>query len=585
MALRDYLEEQGVSIFGWKFGGKDDDRRDQYSDKKPTQIIAPEDDGALTVETGGVFGTYVDLEGTARSEVELLSRYRELALQAEADDAIQDIVDEAIVKEDDKDTVSVVVEKIPYTSQVKKAITSAFEDVLTLLNFKQDASELFKRWYIDGRLYYHIIIDEENPHEGIQELRYVDPRKIKKVREIIKDYDERGNEIIKDIEEYFVFNPKGLIYGQQTTQGIKITTDAVMYTHSGILDSGKNIVLSHLQKAIKPMNQLRMTEDALVIYRMSRAPERRVFYIDVGGLPKNRAEAHMKNLMQNFRNKSTYDSSTGEIRNDKRFNSMMEDFWLPRREGQKTTEIETLRGAENLGVMEDVEYFRRKLYEALKVPVSRTEQSTGFNMGRESEITRDEVKFTKYVNELRGRFSILFDELLKKELMLRGIIREEDWDVIKGNIHYRWLRDSHFSELKNAELWKARSEQLVLLTPYVGANGFFSKEFIWKNVLHFTDEEIQEQLQKMEEERKREDSKLNPWEPGYAYDRQESLAKFEVKFEKDMEKMQMAHAKDMLKQTQRHDKSLAKLQMNHEKEQTAKETIAKTVAEKKKKKA
>jgi hypothetical protein len=420
-------------------------------------------------------------------------------MQPELETAIDEIVNEAIVNDDSESGVELDTDELKQPENIKKKIREEFDYVLKLLDFGNMGHELFRRWYTDGRLFYHVIIDDKSPAKGIQELRYIDPRRIRKIREIQKAKDTvSGMEIIKNMKEYYLYNERGMI-GAHSNLGTKIAIDAVVNVNSGLMDSKRAMVLSYLHKAIKPLNQLRMVEDATVIYRLSRAPERRVFYIDVGNMPTIKAEQYLRDVMAKYRNKLVYDSSTGEIKDDRKHLSMLEDFWLPRREGGKGTEITTLPGGMNLGELEDVKYFEKKLYKALGVPISRLEQSQGFSLGRSTEITRDELKFTKFVNRLRNKFSTLFDELLKLQLVLKKICTEEEWKEFKENIWYDFKKDNNFTELKEAELLQNRITTLQLVDPYVGR--YYSMAWVRKNVLQMDDDEIEEILQQIEEEK------------------------------------------------------------------------------------
>ena len=448
------------------------------------------DDGTTTISAGGYFGSYLDQEGGAKNEEELIRRYREIAIYPEVDTAIDDIVNEAIVADERDQSVSLSLDNLNLSQKIKTKIRDEFDEILKLLQFEEKGHDIFKRWYIDGRVYYHKVINPDQPRLGLTELRYIDPRKIRKVREIKKQRSNKtGVEMTQKVNEWYVYNEKGMTT-PNSNMGIKITTDAISYCTSGVIDQNKNVVLSYLHKAIKPVNQLRMIEDAVVIYRIVRAPERRIFYIDVGNLPKVKAEQYLKDVMNRYRNKLVYDASTGEMRDDRKHMSMLEDFWLPRREGGRGTEITTLPGGQNLGEIQDVQYFQKRVYKALHVPITRMEQDNGFNLGRSAEITRDEVKFSKFVQRLRKRFTGLFHDLLKTQLVLKGIITIEDWDAIKSHIQYDFLKDGHFAELKNAELLKERLLLANEVTPYVGK--YFSVEFLRKNVLRQTDEEIEE---------------------------------------------------------------------------------------------
>ena len=447
------------------------------------------DDGTTTISAGGYFGSYLDQEGGAKNEEELIRRYREIAIYPEVDTAIDDIVNEAIVSNERDQAISISLDNLALSDKIKNKIRNEFDEILNLLTFDEKGHDIFKRWYIDGRVYYHKVIDPEKPKLGLTELRYIDPRKIRKVREIKKQRSVKGIDMTQSVSEWYVYNEKGMTT-PNSNMGIKIAQDAISYCTSGVIDQNKNVVLSYLHKAIKPVNQLRMIEDAVVIYRIVRAPERRIFYIDVGNLPKIKAEQYLKDVMARYRNKLVYDASTGEMRDDRKHMSMLEDFWLPRREGGRGTEISTLPGGQNLGEIQDVQYFQKRVYKSLHVPVSRMEQDQGFNLGRTAEITRDEVKFTKFVQRLRKRFTGLFNDLLKTQLVLKQIISIDDWDKLKQHIQYDFLQDGHFAELKNAEMLRERINLANELTPYVGK--YFSVEYLRKTVLRQTDEEITE---------------------------------------------------------------------------------------------
>jgi hypothetical protein len=465
-------------------------RKKQEQDPKQNFTTPQADDGTTTVAAGGYFGSYLDMEGTAKNEADLVRRYREISLHPECDQAIEDICNEAIVSSEEKDSVRVILEDLPYGSEVKKRIDEEFLNVLKLMNFSTKGFEIFKRWYVDGRIFYQKLIDRENPKNGLTELRYIDPRKIKKVREIKKSRSASDLSITNDYEEYFMFNEKG-VAGSTSGSGVRIAADTIAFCSSGLVDQNKNMILSYLHKAIKPVNQLRMIEDAVVIYRIARAPERRIFKIDVGNLPKQKAEQYLRDVMARYRNKLVYDANTGEIRDDRSYMNMLEDYWLPTREGGRGTDITTLPGGQNLGEMADIEYFQRKLYRSLNVPVSRLEPSTGFSMGRSTEITRDELKFTKFVQRLRKKFTELFNDFLKTQLILKGIIAEEDWSVIQSNIKYDFLQDGHFAELKESEMLKDRVLLADSLEKYVGK--YFSQEYIRKFIFKQSEKEIKEQ--------------------------------------------------------------------------------------------
>jgi len=483
---------------------------------KNKNIVSPipqnNEDGVDHYLTSGFFGSYVDIEGVYRTEFDLIKRYREMALHPEVDSAIEDIVNEAIVSDSNDVPVQIELSNLKASDGLKKKIREEFKRILDLLDFDKKSHEIYRNWYIDGRLYYHKVIDFKNPQDGIQELRYIDAMKMRYVRQKTKPKNESGiraNSYNKgddpldmefpEIQEYFIYNPKashsiGPINGQQSSSanaGVKIAKDAITYCTSGLVDRNKGITLSYLNKAIKSLNQLRMIEDSLVIYRLSRAPERRIFYIDVGNLPKVKAEQYLRDVMMRYRNKLVYDASTGEIRDDKKFMSMLEDFWLPRREGGRGTEITTLPGGQNLGEITDINYFQRKLYRSLNVPISRIDGEGGFNLGRSSEILRDELKFTKFVGRLRKRFSNMFNDMLKTQLILKNIVTPEDWELMAQHIQYDFLYDNHFSELKESELLSERLGLASTAEPYIGK--YYSQDYVRRKILRQTDEEIVEQ--------------------------------------------------------------------------------------------
>ena len=454
------------------------------------------DDGTYDISGGGFYSTILDTDGRSRTEDDLIRRYRDIAIQPECDSAIEDIVSEAIASDEKDMCVSIALDNLQVSATIKKRIKEEFERILQLLDFNNKAHDIFRRWYVDGRIFYHKVIDSKNPRKGIQQLRYIDPRKIKKVREV--QTGKRGQvDVVKKFKEFYIYNQHGHQVNNTST-GVKLTFDSIAYCPSGLIDMHKGTVLSYLNKAIKPVNQLRMIEDSVVIYRISRAPERRIFYIDVGNLPKIKAEQYLKDVMNRYRNKLVYDASTGEIRDDRNHMSMLEDFWLPRREGGRGTEITTLPGGANLGEIDDITYFQRKLYRSLNVPISRLEAEQNFSLGRSTEITRDELKFTKFVGKLRKKFSVIFNDLLKTQLILTGVIAEEEWKSMSEHIQFDFLQDNNFTELKNAELLKERLEMLSQVENYVGT--YFSKEWIKKNVLHLTDDEIGEMQKQMDSE-------------------------------------------------------------------------------------
>jgi len=465
--------------------------------------------------SSGFFGQYVDIEGVYKTEVALIKRYREMALHPEADSAIEDIVNEALVSDSNDSPIEINLDHLNASDGIKKTIRDEFKFILELLDFNRKSHEIYRNWYIDGRLYYNKVIDIKKPHEGIQELRYIDAMKMRYVRQERKQKND-GNRLgnintgnpadyeFPEIDEYFLYNPK-LTYPVASPSsatggqgGIKFAKDSITFCTSGLVDRNKGTTLSYLHKSIKALNQLRMIEDSLVIYRLSRAPERRIFYIDVGNLPKVKAEQYLRDVMMRYRNKLVYDASTGEVRDDKKYMAMLEDFWLPRREGGRGTEISTLPGGQNLGEITDIEYFKKKLYKALNVPISRIEGDGGFNLGRSSEILRDEVKFSKFVGRLRKRFSHMFSDMLKTQLLLKNVITPEDWNIMEEHIQYDFLYDNHFTELKEAEL---QTERLALLTatePYIGK--YYSNDWVRRNVLRQTDVEIDEQDDQIEKE-------------------------------------------------------------------------------------
>jgi len=487
------------SLFGFSIS-----RDKNEAEQAVQQSFSPptNDDGALTITSAAYYGTYVDLDGTAKNEVELISRYREMAMQPEIESAIDDIINEAICQDDDGKIIDIVLDNLKESDKIKKAIREEFQIVLKLLNYNNMASDIFRRYYIDGKMYYHIIIDKENPTQGIKELRYIDPRKLRKVREVKKKKDERtGVDVMDVINEYYIYNDK-VTTGASSNfgpVGVRITTDSIISVVSGLMDSRRAVVLSYLHKAIKPLNQLRMIEDATVIYRISRAPERRIFYIDVGNLPKLKAEQYLRDIMVKYKNKLVYDANTGEVRDDRKFLSMMEDFWLPRREGGKGTEITTLPGGQNLGELEDVKYFERKLYKSLSVPISRLEPNQGFSLGRVSEVTRDELKFSKFVDRLRNKFSDVFDQALRAQCVLKGICTSDEWAMFKEHIYYNFIKDNNFTELKDAELMRERLSLLTEIDPYTGR--YFSQKWIQKNVLRLDDNSIAKMQKEIDKEK------------------------------------------------------------------------------------
>ena len=488
-----------INLFGFEITRKSPEVQLQPQITSPTS-----DDGAITVTAGGYFGTYLDLEASFKNENDLISRYREMAMQPELETAIEDIVNESVIHDVSGKSVSIILDDIEQPDNIKEMIREEFDKVLRLLDFSNNGQNIFRDWYIDGRVFYQVLLDEKQPKLGIQELVYIDPRKIKKVRNVLKKKDERtGVQVVTGVQEFYIYNDKLTAQGQtlvasNADASVKIAADAIININSGLMDPKRQMVLSYLHKAIKPLNQLRMIEDAIVIYRISRAPERRVFYIDVGNMPKIKSEQYLRDIMTKFRNKVVYDSSTGEVKDDRKFMSMMEDFWIPRRGEGKSTEITTLPAGQNLGELSDVKYFEQKLYKSLNVPISRLEPQTGFSLGRSSEITRDELKFTKFIDRIRAKFSTLFDELMERQLALKGICSVDEWKELKERIHYDFLKDNNFSELKEAELMSARLGLMQQIDPYVGV--YFSKAWVRKHVLQFDEEGIERMSEEMEEE-------------------------------------------------------------------------------------
>ena len=488
-------------------------------EKQSPSIVSPvpqnNEDGVDTYISSGFYGSYVDIEGVYRTEFDLMKRYREMALHPECDGAIEDVINEAIVSDLYDSPIEIELSNLNASDKLKKVIREEFKNIKEILDFDKKSHEILRNWYVDGRVYYLKVIDTKKPEEGIKDLRYIDPMKMRYVRQekkknkndymAIKQNNNQDNTklITPEIEEYFVYTPKpqyptGMMSGNGGNKGVKIAKDSVTYVTSGLVDRNKGTVLSYLHKAIKALNQLRMIEDSLVIYRLSRAPERRIFYIDVGNLPKVKAEQYLREVMSRYRNKLVYDANTGEVRDDRKFMSMMEDFWLPRREGGRGTEITTLPGGQNLGELADIEYFQKKLYRALGVPESRIAAEGGFNLGRSSEILRDELKFSKFVGRLRKRFAHMFTDMLKTQLILKNIVTPEDWDVISEHIQYDFLYDNQFAELKETEMLNERLGSLATIEPFIGK--YYSNEWVRKNVLRQTDSEIVEMDEQIEKE-------------------------------------------------------------------------------------
>ena len=498
-----------AKLFGFSIEDSEEESKSVVSPVPPSQ-----EDGNDHYITSGFFGSYVDIEGTYKNEVELIRRYREMALHPEVDSAIEDIVNEAIVSDLNDSPVEIELSNLNASEGIKKILRDEFKNIKDLLDFDKKSHEIYRNWYVDGRLYYHKVIDLKKPEDGIKELRYIDAAKMKFVRHAKKQAKDLGVQArvkeltsqdmaFPEIEEYFVYTPKanyptGNPAAAGDQKGVKFSKDSITYCTSGLVDRNKGSTLSYLHKSIKALNQLRMIEDSLVIYRLSRAPERRIFYIDVGNLPKVKAEQYLRDVMSRYRNKLVYNANTGEIRDDKKMMSMMEDFWLPRREGGRGTEITTLPGGQNLGELTDVEYFKKKLYKALNVPISRIEGDGGFNLGRSSEILRDELKFSKFVGRLRKRFSVMFLDMLKTQLLLKNVVTPEDWEMMSEHIQFDFLYDNHFSELKEAELMENRINLAALAEPYVGK--YFSQDYVRRKIIRQTDADILEEDAKIEQE-------------------------------------------------------------------------------------
>ena len=488
-----------AELFGWEIKKREA--------SKAKSFVAPSDEeGTIDIAGGaGFFGQYLTYDKAARNDYDLIRKYRQTSENPECDQAIEDIINEAITADETEISVAVNLDWVPLSMSIKKKMDQEFKEILTLLQWKKRAHDIFRRWYIDGRIFFHKMIDEKSPRKGITEVRYIDPKFIKKIREVNKEKGKGGTEIIRDVKEWYVYNEAGVypalpaVGGTEQAQGLKISPDAIAYVTSGLYNPTTNQVYSLLQKAIKPTNQLRMIEDAVVIYRIARAPERRIFYIDVGNLPKPKAEAYMKDVMSRYRNKIVYDSATGEVRDDRNQMSMLEDFWLPRREGGRGTDVSTLAGGANLGELEDIKYFQKKLYKSLNIPTSRLESEGGFNLGKSTEITRDEIKFAKFIQRLRKKFSELFQDLLKTQLILKGIITEEDWNTIREFVIYDFQDDNHFQELKEMEILTERLGALQVINDYVGT--YYSTEYVRRYVLRQSDTEIEEIDRQIEDER------------------------------------------------------------------------------------
>lgn len=499
-------------LFGWslaKSGDKVAPKLEQEEIKTNASFAPPDlDDGAMPISSGVYFSSYMDFDGGIKSTADMIKKYREMALYPEVEMAVDDICNEAVVYDDTKRPVEIVIDQKILSPKIKTKIEEEFDEVLRLLKFQDKGYEIFRKWYIDGRLYYHKIIDKENPKKGMVEIRPIEATHIRKVRNVVKKKDQKTNaDLVARVDEFFVYSEREEIANSTSAytpatpmKGVKIATDSICYVHSGLFDAGKKRVLSYVHKALKPLNQLKMVEDAVVIYRLSRAPERRVFYIDVGNLPKNKAEQYLKDIMNRYRNKLVYDASTGELKDERRHMTMLEDFWMPRREGGKGTEVTTLPGGQNLGQMEDVLYFQKKLYKSLNVPTSRLEtEQNGFNMGRQAEISRDELKFFRFIERLRKKFSELFLDLLRTQLLLKGIITKDDWAYVHPQIRFDFRKDSYFTEAKENEIFTNRMNLVNSADPYLGK--YFSKEYIQKHILRLSIDEIDEINQQIEQEK------------------------------------------------------------------------------------
>jgi hypothetical protein len=481
-----------IKLFGFTISK---DGTSSEESKKSLSFVPPDyDDGSIPIEVGGYFGAVVDFDGTIKSDMELIRKYRDMALHPEVESAIADICNEAIVYNETLSTVKIDTTSLEQPKTIKDKVEAEFQEVLNLLNFSRRGYEIFRKWYIDSRLYYHIIIDEGNKKKGIKELRPIDPTKIRKVRKINKkplDKNEaRGVKVVTSVEEFYVYNESEPNSTALSMEGLKIQPDAICFVHSGLFDGYHKKIIGYLHKAIKALNQLRMIEDAVVIYRITRAPERRVFYVDVGNLPKQKAEEYVRGLMQRYRNKLMYDPNTGEVQDSRKHLSMLEDFWMPRREGGRGTEIQTLEAGQNLSEMDDVKYFQKKLFQSLNVPSSRLEETTGFNLGKASEISRDEVKFFKFIERLRMKFSELLLELLRVQLTLKGIIKESDWDEMVSQLAFQFAKDSHFTELKESEILKDRLQTARDSEDFVGK--YYSREWVRKKILRQTEDDVEQ---------------------------------------------------------------------------------------------
>ena len=484
-------DEKGIKLFGFEIKrAKEEDPK-----KKPSIVPPRDDDGAGYVTASGMhYGQYLNIDGDdSKDNYQLIMQYRGLSMHPEVDMAIEEIINEAVTIGEDSKVVNLNLDNVEISDSIKKQIQEEFDNIYGMLDFNEYGHDIFRRWYVDGRLFHHLVVDESNLKQGIKEIRPVDASKMRKVKQVKTKTDQAtGAKLVENVDEYYIYQEKP---GSQQSGGVKMTEDSVSYVTSGLLNENRKKIVSYLHKALKPINQLRMMEDSLVIYRLARAPERRIFYIDVGNLPRGKSEQYMKDIMTRYRNKLVYDAQTGEIRDDRKHMSLLEDFWLPRREGGRGTEISTLPGGENLGQIDDIVYFQKKMYRALNVPINRLEQEAQFSLGRSSEITRDELKFQKFIDRLRRRFAHLFYGILKKQLILKGIITEEDWNNWKADLYVEFAKDNHFTELKDAELLREKLQSLDQIQNYVGE--YFSKEWVMKNVLHFEDDDIERMQDQM----------------------------------------------------------------------------------------
>lgn len=489
-------EDKGFRLFGFEI------KRQSTEDpkKRPSIVPAQDDDGAgYVTASGSHYGQYLSMDDDSKDNYQLIMKYRGVGMHPEVDAAIEDIVNESISSNADGQVIDITMDDLKVSEGIKKQIKDEFDNIVSMLNFNESGHDIFRRWYIDGRVYHHLVVDESNIKQGIQEIRFIDSARMRKVKQVKKKKDPvTGANLIEKVDEYYVYQEKP---GQQNS-GVKMSLDSVSYVTSGLLDESRKKVLSYLHKSLKPLNQLRMMEDSLVIYRLARAPERRIFYVDVGSLPRGKAEQYMKDIMTRYRNKLVYDAKTGEIKDDRKHQSLLEDFWLPRREGGRGTEITTLPGGENLGQIDDIIYFQKRLYRALNVPINRLEQEAQFSLGRSTEISRDELKFQKFIDRLRSRFASLFLGILKTQLILKGVITSDDWNNMKNDITVDFMRDNHFTELKDMEILRERLETLDRVNNYV--DQYFSRDWIMKNVLQFSDEDIDQMSQQAKDEQEPE---------------------------------------------------------------------------------